>query len=410
MLRGLVDATESWQGNGLRWQTGRGDSHGKHARMTLGRTPLEEFLAGQSRGDYDSNGQFTIDSRQALEMLSQFQLVDYGHWVVKLVQAGVALGVSRIECTLGRSQTEVRFQGGPVVDALELARCVLSGEIPKKGWRQSMVAGLRAFYGQKPLRLSWWDEQGRMATLKSGQLETGRAPSAKGATLTIQGRLHAIPNNWARLNHLLGPTAMEHQALSRRCAMCHVPIVLDGRCVSQGFPEPPCQGRHAIRSFGALAGFGLENKLPFVLRSSVNVETQLSCLPEPQGKLHKVGFVAMLYHPTALTPLSSWSWIKDGVLLDPRPIDFPHAPGTGMRLALCLFLDGSDIEVDLSGFTPRGGSPDLGSLKKLLLKLTSKLDMSYKGPLSGRPLGWSDKDIERENRQSLSAAIKAISF
>ncbi|MCA9792723.1 MAG: hypothetical protein KC910_13040 [Candidatus Eremiobacteraeota bacterium] len=87
---------------------------------------LDRFLTHQQgRGELDSQGAFTLETRAALRKLARSSLPFAGAWAVKLVQAAVAAGASRLEFSHHRAETRVEFvaqlEVEPELAALEAA-------------------------------------------------------------------------------------------------------------------------------------------------------------------------------------------------------------------------------------------------------------------------------------------------
>lgn len=305
---------------------------------------LRSFLDGHGAGQQDSRGEFTLDPRKALSSLGRFQLADPGLWVVKVAQAGVSLGASRIDCRLSYSGATLRFFDTPEVDAHEVARLFLSGELPGDGWKRHLLVGLRAFLGQSSARLSWRDGNGRTVSLHEGGLEVGQeAVSRKdrGASLVVVGQLSIIPRTLFRFNHGLRQTAAEHRALSDRLQLCHIPVILDGRTISRQFPPHAPQGLHqADYVYIALPAEGGDGfSLGYDKRNYSLMNLPASSIPG-KGKLSLLKALVVLNE----TGYSHCYWVKDGALLNCRELFFTYS--------IDLYLDGRSQDVDLSEFAP----------------------------------------------------------
>lgn len=99
---------------------------------------LDTYLAEQSQSGTESVGEFTLDPVGAMEKLARYQLADAGHWVVKVIQAGVVLGAREIRCTLNYNRTRVCFLGGNAVDGDRITRpCSPLSSLSKPGFATS---------------------------------------------------------------------------------------------------------------------------------------------------------------------------------------------------------------------------------------------------------------------------------
>ncbi len=333
----------------------------------MSKISIAQFLAEQATGEQDSSGEFTLNSAKALEKLAQHQLTDPSLWAVKLAQAGVALGASRLAFQLDYSRTTVRFYGTSHLDATEIARLLLSGELPAEGWRRHLAVGLRAFSGQNPLRLSWSDGQGRKVIWEGEQLEVVQGEPLQDASLEVRAELPPVPRSLFRLNYVLRQTMAEHRSLSDRLQLCHVPITLDGRSISRQFPPYPRPvvsklGQSGMRRRHIALVMGKGN-LPLALPKveSSTLDLQASQLPEPRlDPPRRVGAVMVL---RPLAPESRCFFIKDGAMLDSLQLDFYNN-----HLKLDLYLDADDLGTDLSEFKPRHAQVDFRPIKAELTR------------------------------------------
>lgn len=334
----------------------------------MSKISIAEFLAEQTGGVRDSSGEFTLNSAKALEKLGRHQLGDPSLWAVKLAQAGVASGASRLAFKLDYSRTTVTFFGTPELDASELARVLLSGELPADGWKRHLIVGLRSFYGQSPLRLSWSDGGGRKVVWEGDQVEVLPCASLiDDATLVVVGELHPLPRSIFRLNYALRQTMAEHHALSDRLQLCHIPITVDGRLISRQFPPYP---KPVVSKFtqSALRRRHIaltvpEGNLPLAMPevSSSRMDLTASCVPLPQLEPPlRVGAVMVLRPPL---PDSRCFFVKDGALLDPVMLDFYNT-----HWKLDLYLDADDLGTDLSEFKPLHPQVDFRAIKAELTR------------------------------------------
>ncbi|MFN8610839.1 MAG: hypothetical protein U0931_25075 [Vulcanimicrobiota bacterium] len=72
---------------------------------------IEEFLAREiHEAEFDSAGQFSLDESRSLDKLAQYQSERPGLWLVKLLQAAVALGAQELKVRQFLNTTTVNFQ------------------------------------------------------------------------------------------------------------------------------------------------------------------------------------------------------------------------------------------------------------------------------------------------------------
>lgn len=130
--------------------------------------PIQEFLDEQrSNGRYDSTGVFTAEAGKALSKLAAYQLPRPSAWVLKMIQAGVAAGVSSISVGLVASGYQMVFRGPPLVSARELSETWTSPTAAVSSILKHLMVGLRAVsIGQKrSVLVTWRPVQGAVTAL-----------------------------------------------------------------------------------------------------------------------------------------------------------------------------------------------------------------------------------------------------
>lgn len=365
----------------------------------------------------DSVGEFTVNPARALEQMGRFQLTDPGLWVVKLVQAAVALGASRIEFNLDYRRTTVRFYDTPPVDGADLARSMLSGELPSEPWKRHLVVGLRAFHGQSPRSLSWTDSSGTRVMIEGTELEVSE-PGQAGTpeTLKVVAELTLVPHRLDRLPMLFQQTLAEHVALSQRCSLCHLPILVDGRLVSRQFPPRPPGGGRGLYPPVLLALRGAGPEMPIMVQTPSIPLSTISSFPEPSSEVQTLAALALFYVPVVMlsevgTPLGPVSYcypVKDGALLNSRRVRFPFiSKTTALRYVLHLFLNATDSEVDLSEFEPL--RLELEGVKRALRETVEGIDFAADAvPLVRVLHQQSQEQVAAEHKRAMLEAIEGL--
>jgi hypothetical protein len=368
---------------------------------------LKRFLASQRTGTLDSVGQFTLSPAEALEKIGRYQLSSRGLWLVKVAQAGVNLGATEITYTFERESAQIRFYGSAPVDGQELGRALLSGELPAETWKLHLVTGLRALMAQNPRHLSWLDSAKRTTTIGDDgvckRVSAQTASQDQGASLVIRAQLPP-PGGLLRC---LAPPTFDHALLARLCQLCHVPIRVNGACVSRRLPPRRSRfSRDSETIVMVLNGFG--NNLPLVVTNIDDIVVPLSTLPNPRLEPYKVGVLAVLFRSAFVaSPKSHCYWIKDGALLEPRPFRFDFQSRTRARYGLNLYFDGSQAIVDASQFSL--ATPDINwlALQSHLRKLVSQMNLAIR---PHRQVGWTPQDRAQEDRRALLDAIDWMRF
>ncbi len=370
------------------------------------RSSLHDFLRWQhSGGEYDSEGEFTLDSRQAIAKMGLYQLDAPGLWLVKFVQAGVALGVTDIEITTTENFALLKFFGGSPVDGREIGRAVMSGELPSESWKLHLVVGLRALMACHPPQLCFVDSSGR--TTNIGAAVDTAAPVSAGPGTGFAFYVELPPAQGIRRWLSRDPFVLTQ--VRSLCQLCHLPIRLNGETISRRFP--PDQARQSGRLSKPRAVIALKPQgsttLPVALSGWGELEPQLCLVPKPRLEPYRLGGLAIL-REGLVTRSSSWCyWVKDGAILRPRQLDFQAQTRTFSRFSLDLYLDGSEVGVDLSGFQTTPTAVDFLSLGAQLRKEFQTLDFTLLGRVQP---GWTVKEQAAENRRSVLEALTWLKF
>lgn len=188
---------------------------------------LQRFLEEKAEpGRFDSQGHFSLSVTDALEKLKEHAVADPAHWILKLVQAGVAGRADEIAIKTFRRATraDLILATLPPLDQLEGA--LLRLEASRGSLLGELCVGLRALLNLHKFRLLWCD--GKRA---QGVAWNGRSLD--------QVQPHACSVSSPRLRlEFSGPQvsaaarADEALLLEQRCRWCGVTLMLDGRQVN----------------------------------------------------------------------------------------------------------------------------------------------------------------------------------
>lgn len=365
----------------------------------MSRRSLNHFLYGQRIGELDSQGEFTLNSAEALRKLAHHQLAAPTQGLIKLVQAGVCLGASEVALSVMGRSAVIRFFETAPVDGRDVGRSLMAGELPEEPWKLHLVIGLRALIGLEPVELSWLDSDDRWINAGEG------SPSVE--RLSASFLIHIQLQPLTGLSRWLSRDPFQLSQLSYHCQLCHIPIRVNGTCVSRQFPPRPA-GKLTLggqRIALALEGLGTTS-IPLVLTDYRGVDRGLSYLPEPRLEPHKIGALAILTEGAIMGEGSYCCFVKDGVLLHPRPLDFRFQSPTHTRIHLRLYLDGHNVKVDLSQFQPLELSVDFLPIQAQLRRLVMKMDLSTRA----HRFGWEPKERAREDQRALLEAVDWLKF
>ena len=113
--------------------------------MTKKQKKLKQFLESKaSHGVPDSQGQFTLSSEEAFHKLSHLCLEDTEDWILKVVQATVAGGGTKLSLKHSRRALTVDIHGLAELPTLqEIERAIFSPELPTSPFLSELVVGLR---------------------------------------------------------------------------------------------------------------------------------------------------------------------------------------------------------------------------------------------------------------------------
>jgi len=289
---------------------------------------LETVLESlQAEGHWQSSGSFTLLA-DARHKLSAYLLESPADWVLKLVQAGVALRAQQICFSVARPRVSGRLIG-VTTDSEQLMRLLaplLHDGWIGGGWHHFALAFNTAmFTAPQGLRLAYWDgrEGYRFEWLGNAYRRSPAAPAPEPEVcLEVAHRPNSL---WGWLWQLLQPGAgAEARLLRLRARWSPVPILLNG----QALPEPVMGPVDPLYSKD-----GFEARLE---RSWWLPGSGLRCLGERE---QCGGVVAVGRQPELGQVRSSITFVVDGVetpahLLSGRPggeFDWLVMPADGLR-------------------------------------------------------------------------------
>lgn len=192
---------------------------------------LESLLkSAGSEGEFDSEGQFTIDCRAAMAKLAAFQLSRPTAWVLKLCQAAVAGGASKVNVRQTREATVFEWQPALAVSHAQLREALGSHQPAEDLVVRHLAAGLRAVgMGQeRSFAARFTDgEHEALFQCQNRALILNVTRSDKRAFSVAIGVQHADDKVgfWRKFSQT---TLDEAQELARGCQACPIEIRLDG--------------------------------------------------------------------------------------------------------------------------------------------------------------------------------------
>ncbi len=204
---------------------------------------MDKIQQLQGEAQYLNSDTFSLDSLRARQKLAEFQLPDSGLWLVKLVQAAVALRAPSIQIGFARNCVKVQFEADTLPDAQDLLNHVMAGHLPQPDGLFHLVTGLRACSGGNTEAIEWSCGSSRVKLDQAGstslvnltpgfRLVASRPPRQRSLSETL-----ATP-----VSHWLRNVAQEYDAVAQRCWVCPIPILLDGRQLERGYHSTLLRG------------------------------------------------------------------------------------------------------------------------------------------------------------------------
>lgn len=342
---------------------------------------LDRMLGQASKlGTFDSEGSFTIGGEAAIGKLANFQLPRGSAWILKIIQAAVALQATGIQIQQSNETTTFTFKTFWELQVEELKRALLTPAISGSLGIRHLAVGLRTvgFGDQRPFTLAIDKDSSRTLFGWNGTKLSQREEKIKdtqGVTVHL-GVAFPAEDLGRRLGGLAkskGRATTEYLEVVERGEACPIPLIFDGRRLDT-LSAPVgghADGQSVVVSVGWAAfrkelGFprlfmpcGLEpekktwrptdrftDKRVFHFDGDHN-ETELTCLAKlrynfkvtsHRSKHSSFAFVTQQRR-------SHYCWVKDGVIIQKQTSRWnPSA------ISFELYLSADDLPTDISGF------------------------------------------------------------
>lgn len=331
---------------------------------------LEEILQAQVEETVkDSSGHFTMAREKALEKLAAFQLGSLQTWILKVVQAVVACGASKLDIFLTSTDAEFLFHlDSPTWTIEQIEDAFYDPETSadcgldhlKRGLWNVSLQNMRPFF----IMLHGWSQ----ALFWNGKdLRRQAAIVKKGNYLAVSHRNLVEGKGFPLLRNIEAATKNSAMAkeLSTQAFTCPIPLTLDGRRLDalQACPEHGCGKESYPVYLGALSGNVPDIAIPPATFGKYSpsepgnkdlaraFHNQVS-LPE------QVGVICLLTaHVREVSKRRSvvWEtyksrsvlfWVQDGVIIARDVL-----PVANYCVSCALFASADGLRTDLSGFT-----------------------------------------------------------
>jgi hypothetical protein len=305
-------------------------------------SPIDQYLSTLGTPQ-ESESEFTVNALAALRKMSRFQLPDPTLWAVKMVQGAVAAGCFGVEFHFTRQEMRCSIYGAPIPNALDLLRSLLSGNSPTARDLHHWIVAIRSLFGREFTRWGWSsviDGERDKVTIVDGE-PISRTESCEAPVDSLRLEIELSPPR--------GPVPTvghsEYKHLCDLCALCPIPVTVDGRLVSQQHPACLMTANFAaVWMEQAVAGpyFPLDtnrehpkNLKPFLIASKT--------LAKEKG-VHPCSRIVMVGSPGRWqTGGADVYWIRDGALLGPISLQ-QSIPSVRLQ----IICPGDQLQMDLS--------------------------------------------------------------
>ncbi len=203
---------------------------------------IEHFLgAEKAAGTVDSEGAFTIDLLKARRKLGKFQFDDPSFYLLKIVQAAVSGGATRVDLRTTRESLSLCFDSPAPVGDLETLLAAFANPLEApEGPLRYLAMGFNASLVSDPkeIRLAWWNgEEGSALTAIGEELSVTNAPprpaNAPAADHLTMFAIKKDKTAWPTA----AATAAEVSTVRKFCGYTPIEVRLDGRLLKNRLPE-----------------------------------------------------------------------------------------------------------------------------------------------------------------------------
>lgn len=329
---------------------------------------LEWLKEKQCEGNADSEGSFTLTQDRAWDKLAAFQLPFSEAWMVKLVQAAVALEAQEIAVYQTWQATSVIMRGVRGLSHDDLVDAVL-------GWNRTPTSGLEhlstavrvlAKGVKRPFMLDYGEGSSQVWTGSRFAQRTVSARKDQSLNFTVY-HFSFDTHSWQVSSDTMKATIVSlSEALMKHCYPCPVPLKLDGRTINGIHSDPEFGVSQTSRTLGALAisspelppiDFPWGSRFKRCQQSDLQMElttpglvtdsTSFGALAVLTAKLLTDRHGRATSELVASPARGQMVWVRDGAVVQREELDIPG------RVTLSLVLGAEGLETDLTGFQLR---------------------------------------------------------
>lgn len=383
---------------------------------------LESLLrSAGSEGEFDSEGQFTIDGRAAMAKLAAFQLPRPTAWVLKLCQAAVAGGAQKLLVRQTKEVTVFEWEPAVAVSYEELRAALASHQPADNLVIRHLAAGLRA--------VGMGQDRSFAARFTDGTQEALFQCQARAMLLKVtesREPIFTVAIGVQHANDKVGffrkfsqTTLDEAQELAWGCQACPIEVRLDGLRLDTLAARDEKDWSSKTRIDLAVIWRPL---LPDALLPPISLPAGLEVGPlgwRPTDRFtdkrtfeidgpeqrHELCFIARLSYVFKVTNVgtskgssfafetyrgpSYANWVCDGVVVARKELALSHS-----SVRLDLFLSGQGLDTDISGLLLTEGpeyrrrlAEAVGEAADNLGHTASSIEMHKDRPLNSTVLG-----------------------
>ncbi|MBM3462059.1 MAG: hypothetical protein FJX76_08165 [Armatimonadetes bacterium] len=196
----------------------------------------------RTAGELDSQGHFSLDKRKAQDKMREFQLVDAHDYVLKLIQAAVAGGATKIEVTADAASVTLLCHGWTLERALleqPFDGLFIAQESVDGAFLRHLAIGLNAALALQPERLEVWSGGAAAVVPESAadRLSVVEQPAPSSVPRDATRFVITERVSWRMagraMQNLVGDTP-EGAAVRARARLSPIPVTLNGEPVADG--------------------------------------------------------------------------------------------------------------------------------------------------------------------------------
>ncbi|MFA5504577.1 MAG: hypothetical protein WC314_13220 [Vulcanimicrobiota bacterium] len=357
---------------------------------------LHEWLQSeQAAGTLDSEGEFTIAQSKAWEKLGAFQLPFPEAWVLKLVQAALAWGKSRVAVVQTREETRFDLFNVPDWAPTELERAIFDTQHKAEGSLNHLAVAVRALALQRTRPFSLRYADGSQVAWNGSAFTPLDPDDAKPGVFTL-----TVTNYRADESKLFFSTGHGNaarfrvqvsKALTDHCHLSGDRITLDTRPLISYWTDPDFGKTESSHPLTVVKAAPLAEWKPMVVEghfmsplakfTEKNVEMMMPPGISSRNTFSTAAILSFfcrnelvreslqldkwLYHP--LNKRSQVLWYSDGVIVSREPLSFDSTVGLG------VIVSAEGLPTDLTGFTPLKGPEKEARVARSLAALRPEL-------------------------------------